>query len=178
MKKITLIIDSSGSMQELKKDAQGGINQILLDFPDDKFNIVDFGRYSEDNPSGVTVVAEGVLGKDLEYELKPDSSTPLFDAVGEAIKLLDFSEDNHVVLVTDGEENWSKNVSKESFAILTEVMENNNVNFQFVGIGGFDAVSSEVAQVSDFMARNSISFDRCDTSLAFDSISANIQGDS
>ena len=164
---ITLVIDASGSMQSIKDDAQGGINKLFEKFPDDKFTIVEFGK-----SEGAVVVCEGKKGKKCKYTLDPTSGTDLFDAVGKAVSMLDFLEDNYFVLVSDGDENSSKIYNKEVFDDLTKLLEKNEVEFEFIGLSGFDAVNSRIAHGSHYVMNASRSFKDTDAAFAANVISA------
>lgn len=160
---ITLVIDSSGSMETIKDDAQGGINGLFKKFPDDKFTIIEFGKNE-----GAVVVCEGKKGKKCSYELNPTSGTDLYDAVGKAVCMLDFLEDNYFVLVSDGEENSSNKYNKEVFDDLTKLLEKNEVEFEFIGLAGFDAVNSSVGFGNAYVTSASANYSISNTGTAFD----------
>jgi hypothetical protein len=117
---ITLVIDRSGSMEEIRTDAEGGVNAFirsqaqqpgealltLVQF-DDKYEFILRGMPIKQAPA---------------YTLVPRGNTALLDAVGRAInetgeRLAKMAEQERpglviFVIVTDGEENASREFSK------------------------------------------------------------------
>ena len=135
---ITLVIDRSGSMESIKDDAAGGINEFinqqasesgealltLMQF-DDKYELVH---------SGINVK------KVPRYELVPRGMTALLDAVGRAInetgeRLAAINEPDRpglvvVVIVTDGAENASKEYTRADIRRMIEHQQS-IYNWQF-----------------------------------------------
>ena len=137
---LTLVVDRSGSMHSMKKDAQGGIDALL----DEQFAI--------DLPFTLTLIEfdnsiDNVVSMATErpsYTLVPRGGTALFDAVGSGIAttgsaLSQLAEDDRpgnviFVIVTDGGENSSHEYNLEAVksAIKTQ-KDNYNWTFQFIG---------------------------------------------
>ena len=139
---LTLVVDRSGSMDSVRTDAQGGINELFAKqfaLPGRlTVTLVEFD--SEIN----TVVRMGTEA--IEYTLEPRGMTRLLDATGLEIKqtgadLAALSEDDRparvlFVVVTDGDENSSKEYRFEQVRAMVESQRNEyNWVFQFIGAG-------------------------------------------
>ena len=118
---VTLVVDRSGSMEEIRSDAQGGINAFVADqakLPGEcRITLVQFDDKYE-------VVHSGILASQWpEYHLSPRGSTALLDAVGRAIietgnRISAMPESQRPGLVicvisTDGMENASQEFTRE-----------------------------------------------------------------
>ncbi|MFM8262160.1 MAG: hypothetical protein ACKN9S_07770 [Pirellula sp.] len=118
---VTLVVDRSGSMEEIRSDAQGGINAFVADqakLPGEcRITLVQFDDKYE-------VVHSGILASQWpEYTLSPRGSTALLDAVGRAIietgnRISAMPESQRPGLVicvisTDGLENASQEFTRE-----------------------------------------------------------------
>lgn len=139
---ITLVIDRSGSMEDIQEDAQGGVNAFierqsaepgeavltLLQF-DDKYEFIHNAVPIGDVP---------------KYELVPKGTTALLDAVGSGImnareRLAAMNEDDRpglviFVIVTDGLENASREFSRANVRKLIEHHQKKHKwHFTFLG---------------------------------------------
>lgn len=139
---LTLVVDRSGSMTSIVKDAQGGIDTLLneqyaLDLPF-TLTLVQFDGFIE------TVAS--MASERPEYVLSPRGSTALFDAVGRAItetgeSLRKLPEDERpstvlFVVVTDGYENASHEFTGDDIKNLIDHQRDTyNWQFQFIGAG-------------------------------------------
>lgn len=137
---LALVVDRSGSMADLKNDAQGGINTLIAEqFAEDSQLTVTLSEF-DDEFTDVTRMGTSPF----TFELKPRGSTALLDAVGKEITrtgedLAALPENERpekvlFVVVTDGEENASKEFTLEAVrkAIKTQ-REKLNWQFQFIG---------------------------------------------
>ncbi len=127
---VTFVLDETSSMQIRKDVTISGFNewaQEMEKFPGDVlFNLVKF--HSERYELLIKQAALGVTKPRLTQEnYRPSALTPLFDAVGKAIReteeqLVDLPDDTEVILVilTDGEENTSKEFTLEGIQALIE----------------------------------------------------------
>lgn len=152
---IALVCDRSGSMAQIRSDAEGGVRNFIKeqkDVPGEAIlRLVEF-----DAPSGILneaqfgdwyhVVFHGNIQSAPEYELKPRGNTALLDAVGRCItevgeELAKMSEDarpEHVyfVIQTDGQENSSRDWKLDKLKELVERQQNEwNWKFVFLGMG-------------------------------------------
>lgn len=117
---ITLVIDRSGSMQDIRSDAEGGVNAFIENQAKEPgealLTLVQFDTEYEFLHKGVPIVDVP------KYELVPRGSTALLDAVGRAInetgeRLSKMNEADRpglvvFVVMTDGLENSSQEFSK------------------------------------------------------------------
>jgi Mg-chelatase subunit ChlD len=139
---ITLVVDRSGSMEAIRQDAMGGVNRFILDQAEKPgeavLTLVQFDTEYE-------FVHRAKPIKDVpEYVLTPRGGTALLDAVGRAInetgeRLAAMPEANRpglvvFVVMTDGEENSSKEFSKSQIKEKISHQQN-NYGWQFVFLG-------------------------------------------
>jgi hypothetical protein len=141
---ITLVIDRSGSMEEIRSDAEGGVNAFIREHAqqpgDALLTLVQFDNEYE-------FVHRGVPIKEVPpYTLVPRSGTALLDAVGRAInetgeRLARMPEADRpglviFVIVTDGQENASKEFSKAQVKEMIQRQQTKyNWHFTFLGTG-------------------------------------------
>jgi len=125
---ITMVVDRSGSMSSIRTDAEGGINTFIRSQKtatgEAFLTLVQFDNEYEFVHSGVPI--HSVRG----YQLIPRGSTALLDAVGRAInetgaRLAAMEESQRpglvlFVIVTDGEENSSKEFTLEQIRTMIE----------------------------------------------------------
>lgn len=118
---IALVIDRSGSMSTIKKDADGGVAQFIKDQQAVNgkctVSLFSFDHEFQTEKDFTDIQQFG------EWEIVPRGSTALLDAFGRAITstgerlaaLQDDERPEHVVfvVVTDGQENSSKEWRKE-----------------------------------------------------------------
>lgn len=125
---VTMVVDRSGSMEQIRTDAQGGINAFVAEqakLPGEcRFTLVQFDTEYE-------VLHRGILASEWpSYELVPRGSTALLDAIGRAItdtgaRLAAMPESERPGLVicvisTDGMENASKEYSRQKIREMIE----------------------------------------------------------
>lgn len=141
---ILLIVDRSGSMMSIKEDAEGGINSFL----DEQRNL----RNASSEKIDVTIsladfndefnwwVRNTRLNDINKYILKPGGTTALLDAIGKGInedtERLALSSapppgKNVCVIVTDGQENSSREWTDDGVKKLIEIQKNEH-GWEFV----------------------------------------------
>ena len=163
---ITLVVDRSGSMAQVRNDAEGGVNtfisQQVTEPGEALLTLVQFDTEYEFLHTGVPV--QNVP----KYELVPRGMTALLDAVGRAInetgerlaKMPEADRPGLVVFVvtTDGEENSSKEFNKSQIKEMIERQQNDfNWHFTFLGAnqdafaeaGGMGIHAAGVADYAD-----------------------------
>jgi Mg-chelatase subunit ChlD len=137
---ITLVVDRSGSMDTVRKDAEGGINSLLKE------------QFALDGKLTVTLVdfdtdistVKRLAGEKFTYRLVPRGGTALLDAVGGEIvktgedlalmKAKDRPAKVLFVVVTDGEENSSREYTIEKIKEMTDTQKAKySWDFQFIG---------------------------------------------
>lgn len=144
---ITLVTDRSGSMNVIRRDAEGGVNHFITEQKavdgEATLYFVEFDATVED---WYHVVHDGDLRLAPGYVLGPRGATALLDAIGRAItetgeKLSALPEDErpeHVVFVvqTDGQENSSREWNLEAIrATIKRQTDEWNWHFLFLGMG-------------------------------------------
>jgi len=129
---ITLVVDRSGSMDAIRDDAQGGVNTFIADQvrqPGDALlTLVQFDTEYEFLHRGVPIQQVP------KYNLVPRGSTALLDAVGRAVnetgeRLAKIDEHDRpglviFVVMTDGQENSSKEFTKSQIKEMIERQQN------------------------------------------------------
>jgi hypothetical protein len=139
---ITLVVDRSGSMEEIRTDAEGGVNSFIADQAKEpgeaRLTLVQFDTHYEFLQRGVPI------SQVPKYQLIPRGGTALLDAVGRAInetgeRLASIPEEDRpglviFVVMTDGEENSSKEFSKARIKeMIQHQQEFYNWHFTFLG---------------------------------------------
>jgi hypothetical protein len=147
---ITLIVDRTGSMADIRDDAQGAVRQFIKDQQAvDKPATFLFVQF--DSRDRFEVLHDGDLGayRADSYTLSPRDRTPLLDAIGSGIVLtgerLDaLPEDQRPGQVffafqTDGQENASKEYTWARIRDMIKHQED-TYNWTFIPLGtGFEA---------------------------------------
>ena len=159
---LALVVDRSGSMADIKDDAQGGINTLINEqFAEDGQLTVTLSQFDDHFDDVVRM-----SGKPFQYSLAPRGTTALLDAVGKEItrtsqeldalpKALRPSKVLFVV-VTDGQENASQEFTLETVKASIETQrKDHGWTFQFIG-------AEETAWQGRAMGMNSASFKRTD----------------
>lgn len=138
---IICILDRSGSMSSLTNDVIGSYNTFIeqqkKEAGEAEVTLVLFDSQYEEiyNKIDVNLVPE--LTKDVYFAR---GSTALLDAVGRAISACN-AEDAIVLIQTDGEENSSKEFTKEKLKTLITEKEKAGWDFIFLG-ANIDAFST------------------------------------
>jgi len=141
-----IILDESGSMESIKRSIFIGFNELVQSikgiqkqFPEQEhyISIISFNGFGNkimhfmDDVSKLTTIDS--------HNYKPDSTTPLFDAMGFGFTKLRKelkSQTNHNVLVTiltDGEENTSKEYTSTVIKNIIEELSEENWTFTYIG---------------------------------------------
>jgi hypothetical protein len=141
-----IIIDESGSMESIKKSIISGFNEtvqtikgIEKQFPDQKHTIsmVSFNGLGQKVLHFTDPVSKLKAIDDSSY--KPDSMTPLYDAIGFSVTKLKLFLENKtsynvlVTIMTDGEENASREYSGQTIKKMIDDLKQNNWTFTYIG---------------------------------------------
>lgn len=164
---ISVILDRSGSMADIRSDVIGGFNEFLKtqqEAPGEcTLSLVQF-----DTQDPYEVVRDMIPVKDVKplgEEYKPRAGTPLYDAVGRGIvdtgeKLEKIAEGDRpgkviFVIITDGEENSSREYTKAKVAEMTK-HQTEKYGWEFVYLGANQDAMAEGAKfgVQGAMAAN------------------------
>ena len=155
-----IIVDESGSMSVIEKQALMGLNETLETVkkmqqmhPDmeQRVTLITFDsshkRYVFDN---APVKATHKL---TNREYRPGGATPLYDAIGLGISKLNAqttADDNVLVtIITDGEENCSEEYNLQMVKTLIEKLKKQNWTFTLIGTDNLDVEGMAGAMAID-----------------------------
>lgn len=122
-----IVLDRSGSMESCRTDAVGAVNSFIrqsksAEPANGRLSLIVFDSGSIDVLRDK--VPLGTCAELLADEYQPRGGTPLLDAVGHGVALLDKSrhagERQVLAIMTDGLENASKEYSKDAIRALLE----------------------------------------------------------
>ena len=139
-----LILDESGSMCSIEKQAIDGVNETLQSVRaaqkkyEDQEHYVSFVTF---NSSSIKTVLDRVEATKVEditpAQYNPSCSTPLYDAIGKSVMDLKKSVAENdkvlVTIITDGYENASREYSQSSVKALTEKLGQRGWTFAYIG---------------------------------------------
>jgi len=139
-----LILDESGSMNSIYRTALSGCNETIesicnaqqrYENQSHRLSFVTF------NSNGVKTILDDVPIAEARRirpeDYHPVSCTPLYDAIGKAVYMLEQkvkSEDRVLVtVITDGEENDSKEYSRDAINEMANRLRQNGWTFALIG---------------------------------------------
>lgn len=157
-----IILDESGSMQSIHKAAVDGLNETLQSI---QYAQEAYGETQEHYVTAVffnsnsirTVVDNSTIGqtKMLQFQdFMPTSSTPLYDAMGVSLSRLRYKLDENaenrvlVTIITDGEENASKEYSGKMIRRMVDELKREGWTFAYIG------ANQDVVKVADTLSIN------------------------
>ena len=141
-----IILDESGSMESIKRSIIQGLNEVVQtikgieeQFPEQEhfISFISFNGLGQKVLHFMDPVIKLQQINDKSY--RPDATTPLFDAMGFSINKLKQAlqeETDYNVLVTiltDGEENASKEFSGNDIKKLVEELKQKRWTFTYIG---------------------------------------------
>jgi len=141
---ITIILDRSGSMASIKNDVQGGFDSFINEQKEvdgtATVTLVQFDSQFE------TVYSMRDISEVPRLLLTPRGGTALLDAMGQTmnseIAMVDALNDDDkpekclFVVITDGEENSSREYTRERvFEMVEELRQKEDIDYDFVFIG-------------------------------------------
>jgi Mg-chelatase subunit ChlD len=141
-----IILDESGSMESIKKTIIQGFNEIVQtvrgiekEFPEQEhfISLITFNGFGQKLLHFIDPVNKLELIDERRYH--PDASTPLYDAMGFSLvklrQLLQEKTDYNVLvtILTDGEENASKEYTGIAIKKLIEELKLNRWTFTYIG---------------------------------------------
>lgn len=144
-----LVVDESGSMSIIEKQALAGINETLE-------TISKMQKHHKDMEQRVTLITfdsdrtkmllDNQPASDIRLltkkDYQPGGATPLYDAIGMGIAKLNAqtTADDSVLMtiITDGEENCSREYSLHMVKNLIEKLKKQNWTFTFIGTDNLD----------------------------------------
>ncbi len=151
---IILVVDRSGSMEQIRSDAQGGVNSFIAEQANQpgeaRLTLVQFDTEYEFIHRGVPI------SEAPPYKLVPRGMTALLDAVGRAVNetgerlaALDESERPGLVVfvvMTDGHENSSSEFTKDQVKQMIE-RQQNEYSWQFTFLGADQTAFDEAGGI-------------------------------
>ena len=143
-----IILDESGSMFPIKEQILRGFNEIVqtvkgveAQYPEQE-HFISFISF---NGLGITEQLFNVPVKNLQQldanGYKPAATTPLYDAIGYGIskleKILGGNNDHNVLvsILTDGEENYSREYTRGTIKAKIEELKSKRWTFTYTGTG-------------------------------------------
>lgn len=141
-----IILDESGSMESIKTTIIQGFNELVQtiqgiekQFPEQEhfISFVSFNGLGQKLLHFIDPASKLKQIDDKTY--KPEASTPLFDAMGFSINKLKQSLQGQtdynvlVTVLTDGEENASREFSGNDIKKLVEELKQNRWTFTYIG---------------------------------------------
>ena len=147
-----LVVDESGSMSIIRRQALVGINETLA-------TIQKMQKTHADLEQRVTLITFDSTHTNVFYDnvrasnanplkakdYNPCGATPLYDAIGMGIAKINAltTEDDSVLvtIITDGEENCSEEYSLKMIKNLIEKLKKQNWTFTFIGTDDLDVES-------------------------------------
>ena len=167
---ITMVVDRSGSMTAIKDDAEGGVNQFIEDQAGAPGRCTLTLTEFDDKYEPVYKAVDPGIAVPNAYKLVPRGRTAMNDAIGKAIVetgeyLKHKPEDERpglvvFVIVTDGQENSSKEYTGEQIKQMIKKQEDEfswNFTFLAANIDAFAAgegLGVGGARVMSFAAHN------------------------
>lgn len=163
-----VILDESGSMESIKPSIINGFNELVqsikgiqIQFPEQEhdISIISFNGFGNKVLHFMDDVSK--LNTIDSSNYKPDSLTPLFDAMGFGFtklkKELESQTDYNVLvtILTDGEENASKEYTGTAIKNMIEELSKDNWTFTYIG------TDHDVEKMATNLSiKNSLSFDK------------------
>ena len=124
---VGIVLDRSGSMEDCRTDAIGAVNSYLRQVKDDKDMEASISLITFDSQSIEVIrdkVPAGSCAELAASEYQPRASTPLLDAVGHGVVLLEKRKEPGerciLAVMTDGLENASREYTKETIKVLLD----------------------------------------------------------
>jgi len=172
---VGIVLDRSGSMEGCRTDAIGAVNSYLRQVKDDKDMEATVSLITFDSQS-IDVIRDHMPADSCPElaasEYHPRAATPLLDAVGHGVGVLDrrkaMDERCILAVMTDGLENASREFTKESLkALLDRKQLEEGWLVLYLG-AGHDAWSQ--ASAMGLYAGNVASFDKASLDASADAL--------
>ena len=133
---VIMVLDESGSMNGIRDDIIGSVNgfireqqQININDTETIMSLIKFN-------SNVFPVYEKILLKDVKEitstDYRPNNNTALYDAVGFAMAKYSDEKNVCIIVVTDGQENSSKEYTHKKMSEMIEKRKQDRWNFIYL----------------------------------------------
>ena len=144
-----IIVDESGSMEVIRKQAFVGMNETLQtvrkmqeNFPEQE-QFVTLLTFDSGHTTWHYDNASALKTKDLSWEAyNPGGGTPLYDAIGKGISKVNaqIEDGDHVLvtIITDGEENSSEEWTLKMVRTMIEKLKKQGWTFTLIGTDNLD----------------------------------------
>lgn len=144
--KLSVVLDRSGSMQQIAEDMIGGFQQFIDEQKQTDGDVrISLVQFDSQDPFEVLIDGEDLRAARLDArKYQPRAMTPLLDAVGRMIARVDADiaeraelehpeEDQVVLVITDGFENASREYSLAAIKGLIAARKEAGWTFVFLG---------------------------------------------
>jgi Mg-chelatase subunit ChlD len=140
---ISIVLDRSGSMENSRSDAVGAVNSYLRQVRNDKSMTARMSLVIFDSQSIDTIrdrVPVDICPELTLDEYQPRGATPLLDAVGYSVGILDCLSDKDerriMAIMTDGLENASREYTREKLrSVLNRKQKEDGWLILYLGAG-------------------------------------------
>lgn len=185
-----MLLDETGSMQGIREETVKGVNEYIQSLRVDKGDDVVFTLVKFDS-NHYTPMYEATPIKDVKdltlADYNPSAMTNLFDSIGRLITTADEGAADAIlcIIMTDGEENYSKEYSRNDIKKLVEQKEKQDKSWAFTFLGA-DIDAYAASKGSGIATASTVSYNKGDTAEAFGLVtnstenfrSANVAGQS
>lgn len=138
---VNVVLDRSGSMKTCRAGTTSGFNEYLKGLAADKETNFSVTLIQFDSPNQGPELTVSYTDRPLdqvpeldEKGFEPRGMTPLYDAVGECIRRVDAKGRAVLtVIITDGQENASREFNQDSIKKLLQEKETEGWKFIFLG---------------------------------------------
>jgi hypothetical protein len=133
---IHFVLDRSGSMWDCKGDTMGGFNSFLASQREDPSGECCMSLHQFDHEYITTYANKSMMDVEnlTDETFVPRGQTALLDAIGRTIKeISDSPSKKIIVILTDGEENSSREYTYKHISDLISMKEKDGWQFMFLG---------------------------------------------
>jgi len=132
---VIFLLDESGSMSSCKSQTISGFNEYIQTLQKEKKKInvtlTKFNSYS------VSIVYSNIPVSNVQLltneTYRPDGNTPLYDAIGKTVNQDKENKKTLFIILTDGEENSSREYQKDDIVNLIKEQEKTGWSFVYLG---------------------------------------------
>jgi hypothetical protein len=133
--KVVVLIDESGSMSSCETATISGFNEYIQKLQKENKNItVTLTKFNSD---GVTMAFSNLPVHKVPFlsheNYNPSACTPLYDAIGKTITQDKINKKTLFIIMTDGQENASKEYSLSAIQSLIKEQEKQGWSFVYLG---------------------------------------------